>query len=387
MDELTIRNGKVVQAGADVDETDALREACERSLYVFCKAVMGNSAFTTHLHLPLCRWLGTVPPRKKLLLTPRGTFKTTMAIGLATWATIQQPYRNPLFPGKDGRNLRILFAAENEKRAISRIGRIRRIYEKNALFRALWPSHVWNTSQEADIWTVSRFALPRTEDYPEATFETAGVDSGSTGGHFDMMVKDDLIGLRSRKQPELMKAAIEWWDTSHSYCDDPNKSLDFVFGTRWSAEDLYSHIFDHETEYDYRIYSATERPLDLPPTGHPDTRLLFPERLDRLRLEEMRRKYNELYYLNYENAPHRGGNTAFDMQYCGSFVRSGDVITFDDTEVTKKILAIVEAGNPLTVQQTAPRPFYRMSGEERTAAWNEMIERWRRDKIRKIELS
>jgi len=386
-DELLVRNGKIVQAGADIDETDSLRVACERSLYVFCKAILKNTAFVTHLHLPICNWLQTIPSRRKVLLTPRGTFKTTMAMGMSVHMTIQPVHGNLYMPGKDGRNLRILFAAENEKRALSRIGKIRRIYMKNELFRLLWPDHVWSIGeQEADVWTVSRFALPRSEDFPEATFEAAGIDSGSTGGHFDVIIKDDLIGLRSRKQPELMRAAMEWWDSSHSYFDHPIKSLDYVFGTRWASEDIYSHIFESETDYDVRIYSATERPDDLPPSGDSDKRLLFPERLDRVRLEEMRRKYGELYYLNYENAPFRGGNTAFNMDLCGAFRREGELITFDETDLVKKTLAIIEKGNIIEgAKPSKPKPFYRMTAAERVEAWDEMMERWRTNRVRRIE--
>lgn len=177
MSELIVRGKKVVQAGADLDETDRLRAACEASLYVFCKAVLGMSAFTTHLHKPLCRWLQTVPQRKKMLLTPRGTFKTSMARGLGMWATIQPWQANRLIPGIDGRNLRILYAAENEKMGLKRIGWIRRQYMRNELFRTLWPEHVWAPGeQDAETWTLSRFSLPRTEDHTEATFEVAGVE-------------------------------------------------------------------------------------------------------------------------------------------------------------------------------------------------------------------
>ena len=388
MSEFVLRGRKVVQAGADRDSTDDLRTACERSLYVMCKGVLGMSRFTTHLHKPLCAWLTTVPPRRRILLMPRSTYKTTMAIGLGIWATIQPPYRNLLFPGRDGRNVRILFAAENEKRAISRLGRIRRVYMRNQLFRALWPDHVWPPGEvEAEVWTTSRFALPRSEDYPEATFEAAGVDSGSTGGHFDITVKDDLIGKRSRQQPELMRATNEWWDSSHSYFDEEEVSLDYVFGTRWSAEDLYAHIFEIETEYDIRIYSAIDRPLDLPPSGDPDKKLLFPEGLSRIRLEEMRRKYGELYYLNYENAPFKGGNTAFNMGLCGFFERDGLTLNYNEIELTARTLEIIEGGNVIERRHEKPKPFFRMTPEERTEAWLKMQENWHRDRLRRIELA
>jgi len=387
--ELVIAKGKVRQAGAARDLTDELREACESSLYVFCKAVCGLTKFVPHLHKPLCKWLTTIPPRRRVLLMPRGTFKTSMMRGFGMWITIQQPYSNPLFPGRDGRDLRILYCAENEHRAISRITWIKRQYENNRLFRTLWPDRVWqNGEKEADIWTLSRFALPRREDYPEPTFEAAGVDSGSTGGHYDITVKDDLIGERCLKQPELINASINWWKTSHSLFDDENVDLDYVIGTRWRTEDIYSWIFENELDYDIRIYSAILRPLDLPPSGDADKLLLFPERLSRSVLNELKRKYKQLYYLNYENEPFLGGGAAFSTELCGTCTFDGTAIEFDSDIVEQKILELVEHsdGSP-SLWRPAPKPFHRMTPDERVDAFNEMIERWHQNKIAEIESS
>ena len=384
------KNGVVRQAGALRDATSELRAACERSLYVFCKSICGFSKFVSHLHLPLCRWLQQSTPHKRILLMPRSTFKTSMVRGLGMWITIQQPYGNPYFPGRDGRDLRILYAAENEKRAVSRITWIRRQYENNALFRALWPGHVWQSGdKDASIWTLSRFALPRREDYPEATFEAAGVDSGSTGGHYDITVKDDLIGERCLKQPELIGSAINWWQTSHSLFDDEAVDYDFVLGTRWKTEDIYSWIFENEHDYDARIYSAINRPLDLPPSGHPDKLLLFPERLSREMLGELKRKYGQLYYLNYENEPFSGGNAAFTMALCGSCTIDADNnIDFDAAAVEQRMLEIIEHEQPWHKPiDRAIKPFYKLTPDERVERFTEMTKQWHRDKIRTIESS
>lgn len=384
--ELVVVGTQVRQAGADRNLLDDLRTASEQSLYVFAKAVMGMNKFVIHLHKPLCDWLSRVPPRKKLLLMPRDTFKTTMARCLGMHITIQQPATNPYFPGRDGRNIRLLYAAENERRALSRIGWIRRQYESNALFRVLWPDHVWKSLADTSTWTLSHFTLPRTEDYPESTFEAAGVDTGSTGGHYDVLIKDDLIGLRSRKQPKLMDAAIEWWKTSHSLSNDPQQSLDFVFGTRWASEDLYTWIGDNELSYDTRLYSAVSRPRDLPPTGDDDKDLLFPERLSRALLEDLKRKYGPFYYLNYENRPFGEGTTAFTMELCGLFHLEGETVVFDTPEPTARVLSIIEEGNKAAKAPEKRKPFYRTTPEERVELWQQMIQNWRKERFHRLEI-
>jgi hypothetical protein len=388
MDELVIHRGRIRQAGSEphTDISSDLRTACEGSLYIFAKTILGMSKFVAHLHKPLCDWMQGVPPRRKLLLTPRDTFKTSMARALGIHVTIQAAASNPYFPGRDGMNLRLLYAAENERRALSRIGWIRRQYSNNRLLRSLWEDRLYaNPEAESPVWTTSHFNPgPRTEDYPEATFESAGVDSGSTGGHYDILIKDDLIGLRSRKQPQLMLAAIEWWKTSHSLMNDPIESLDFVFGTRWASEDLYSYVFESEgDDYSSRVLSCYKA------DGTP----LFPERLSAEVLAGYKRKYGEMYYLNYENRAVGEGTTAFNMDFCGTFVQQGppgdpnSELHFDAVGPTARILAIIEQG--AAVEQVRPKqtPFYRLTPEERNQKWLEMQANWQRDKIGRIELN
>lgn len=374
--EILKRKNKIVQAGADEDLSEKLRDAAEKSLYVLAKAVMGMTAFTNHLHLPVCNWLQTCPPRKKLLLMPRSSFKTSIARCLAVHIVIQRPDRNIYFPGRTGRNLRLLFAAENEKRAVSRIGWIRRQFEQNEILRALWPECVWKAPTDAPIWTATRFSLPRDEDYPEATFESAGVDSGSTGSHYDAIFKDDLIGLRSRQEPQFMARAIEWFKTSHSLTDDVLFSLDFVFGTRWAAEDLYSWIFENEPEYEYRIYSA----------HNPDGTLLFPERLSEEVLAGLRKKQGDLYWLNYENKAIGTGVTAFDLSHLRECTVSGNFIEYDPT--ANRIYEIIEGDKAAASKEPErPKRFWELTPEERVQRWLEMQKNWYQRKLTNIEVS
>ena len=388
MDELIIHRGRVRQAGADdyQDITDELRTAAQGSLYVFSKAILGMDKFVAHLHKNLCDWMQTIPPRRKLLLTPRDTFKTSMARALGIHVTIQDAASNPYFPGRDGMNLRLLYAAENERRALSRIGWIRRQYSNNRMLRALWEHRLYgNPEAESPVWTSSHFNPgPRTEDYPEATFESAGVDSGSTGGHYDILIKDDLIGLRSRKQPQLMLAAIEWWKTSHSLMNDPIESLDFVFGTRWASEDLYSWIFENEADdFSSRVLSCF----------NPDGTLLFPERLSAEVLAGYKRKYGEMYYLNYENRAVGAGTTAFNMDFCGTFALDGPAgaadtkLHFDAVGPTARILSIIESGAHVEAAHPKPVAFYRLTPEERNQKWEEMQRNWQRDRISRVEMN
>lgn len=383
-----LRGKRLVQAGADDDLQTRLHDAAERSLYVLCKGIFGMSKFVPHLHLPVCNWLQTVPSKNKVYLAPRSTFKTSIARCMAIHMIIQKPGSNPYFPGKDGRNLRILFAAENDKRALSRIGWIRRQFENHEIFRALFPEVVWGELKDAPTWQAGRFSVPRTEDFPEATIESAGVDSGSTGGHYDASVKDDLVGLRARQKPELMKTAIEWFKDSHSLTDDILESLDFVLGTRWAADDLYSYMLEFEPLYDWKVLSAHVNGESAAWLHKKEGSLLFPERLTEETLEELRKKQGPIYWLNYENKSIGEGTTTFNIAYLNlcSVDRSTKIITYDDIpQLTKRTLEVIEGKEIYSATPPRPKRFYEMTGEERSQKFNEMISRWHSDKISSIE--
>lgn len=328
--------------------------------------------FTAVLHLPLCDWLQGRKYQKRAMLIPRACFKTSIARCLGMHITIQNAVENCYFPGRAGNNLRILYAAETEKRAMSRIGWIRRQFETNEIIRALWPHLVHKNIRSAPTWTVSHFSLPRTEDYPESTFETAGVDSGSTGSHYDVLIKDDLIGLRSRKMPELIPASIEWFVTSHSLSDNIDTYLDYVFGTRWAAWDLYAWMEENEDNYEWCVRQIINDKFE------PES-ILFPERFSVDSIMELKKKQGELFYLNYMNRVYGDGNTAFDMGkalYCRVIgIESGSGVTpfveYGEDERTAKILNLIEEGNKPTPKPVIKK-FWELTPEERNERWLEM---------------
>jgi len=113
--------------------------------------------------------------------------------------------------------------------------------------------------------------------------------------------------------------------------------------------------------------------------------LLFPERLTRDRLEGFKRKYGELYYLNYENRGVGAGTTAFDMRFCGRFRLDGTDLIFTTDDNTQNILDVIASGQEVAGQKRRPKTFFEMTPEERTSAWNESMANWHRDKISQIE--
>src|SRR5216684_2504719 len=267
------------------DQLNKLRVKCERSLYWFAKIIFGFDGFSDSLHLPTCNWLQNVPPRRKCLLMPRDHYKTSIAQALVAHIIIQPQDANVYWPGVDGSNLRILYAAETDETAKKRIGLIQRHFESNELLRALWPHKVWQNPRDARDWSITKFTLPRSKDFPESTVEISGVGTAVTGRHYNIKVEDDLIGQRARDEiTTTMPATIEWYKASEALMDPPMNYLEFIFGTRWAHYDLYSWMERNDTSVSMLIRKVLEN-------GQP----LFPELMSLEYIESLRQRKGELF--------------------------------------------------------------------------------------------
>lgn len=340
-------------------EADEIRERAERSLYFFVKGVMGWADLVKPLHTDVCSFLEQPEPLSKVLLLPRNCFKTTIATCLVLHMLIQPKHRNLYFPGRAGTDTRILYVAENATLAERRTMWIKRQLESHALLRGLWPHVVWpdlNMIPNAAKWTNIEFTVPRPNDYPECTVVGIGVGGASTGGHFDVRMKDDLISIAAAQSPDAMLNAIEWNNESQSLINDPLTSREYYFGTRWANYDLYEDV---KKRYPHTAFF--ERSIIWQGTS------LFPSRFPPEVIEDLRIKQGDLFYLNYMNTASGTGQTAFDLGTLRLYHKFGDEISFEDVpELDLAILANADKLKAVTPNVDA-KPDYESLGTSHTA--------------------
>jgi hypothetical protein len=99
------KTGQVRQAGSDAPGGFIIeaREQMQESLFYFAYGALGLTRLTQGLHLPVCEWLTTVPPYRKLLLLPRDHLKTSMMRALALHILLQEKGTNLYFNKNQGR--------------------------------------------------------------------------------------------------------------------------------------------------------------------------------------------------------------------------------------------------------------------------------------------
>lgn len=328
---VNVKRRQVRQAGADQTDTAyiaRLRQGFEGNLYAFAYTIMGFTRFKPGLHDEVCAFLQTVPPRRKMILMPRDTFKTSCGRALALHILLQPPERNCYFPNGisgikkfAGCDARILFASETGPKADEQIGVIRQHCESNHMLRALWPNVIWdNPGGEAPKWTGSSLTMKRTQVYPEPSILSIGVGGRNTGRHFTVFILDDITALEAMKSKAVLSDALRWYGLTLPLHDDMENGLEFVLGTRWVMGDLADLIWEgpRYSSADLDGFAIYKR------SAEEDGHAIFPEHLSMERLRKLKLPppvgVGDLYPLLYMNDPLDPSRVVFNMSKLRSFV-------------------------------------------------------------------
>jgi Terminase-like family. len=295
---------------------------------------------TSHCHKPLCTFYDQNPSPYKLVLHPRGTFKTSV---VTISRNTQRAVRDP--------NSRTCIINETAENAQGFIGTIRQNFENNKVLRALY-SDVIPKDFKKTIWNNQSMRLVRTWQGPEETIEAMGIFSTLTSHHYTHIAYDDIISEDAVKSPQVMTDTINRAIKFRSLMVNPTTSTLDVTGTRWALHDVYSHLTktlkDKLARY---IRGARHNGV-----------LLFPELLDDATLASLREEYGEyMYSCLYMNNPRDVANQDFNIQdlkfwrYSGDeskvvlYDRNGEIEEiwdFDKLDITVTVdLAIAEAVN------------------------------------------
>lgn len=288
------RNGRLRQAGT-IDPNDRFiqrcKELCERNLFIFGYLVLGRDYLTRDLHLPVCNWLQRTPPYRKMLLLPRRHAKTSIVSHALPLHILVQPEGGHYLPNKPGYDCRIMLAGETESRATDNLSVLRNVLEKNELFRCFWPHLVWdNPRRDATQWNQKALVLPRQENYPDPSIRAIGVGGAIVGARHDVHIKDDLVGEEAANSELVMENTIRWHINSRALFDDPDRSVEFIIGTRWAVHDLYSYIMTEDPTVDYVVRSIIE-----------DGQAIYPEVFSLESIQRLEDEFGIMFPLLYMN--------------------------------------------------------------------------------------
>lgn len=206
-----------------------VRDACRKSLYFLCHEMLGFKDWDL-VHDDLEVFLAK-PSMKKALLLPRDHLKTSI---VTIGKTIQFILNNP--------NVRVLIANQIwdfSRRILSEIKA--NLENKSDL------SKVFGEFR-SDSWTADYFIIKgRTKALKEPTVMTTGVEAETTGGHYDVIFLDDLMGHQNCQTPEQREKAKRFRRSMISLLEPGGQIIEI--GTRWHQDDTFSEIFEKEMDY------------------------------------------------------------------------------------------------------------------------------------------
>lgn len=237
-------------------------------LYYLAKNILGYTLVDEQPHEEVCRFIQTWGRRKKMLLLPRGSLKTSIA---TISYSVQQILQNP--------DIRILIASETLNQAQKFLSEIKGHFESEKFryyYGDLRKDVGW---KEGEITVNSRKANKK-----EPTISTAGIDVTRTGMHYSLIIVDDPHSQKNITNSEQIEQVKNWYRLLLSMLEPDGHIL--LIGTRWDFHDLYSTIEKELSgEYDIMIRSAIE-----------NGQLFYPKRLTAEFLKEQRKEQGEYIF-------------------------------------------------------------------------------------------
>lgn len=209
-------------------DIEFVKQRCQGNLQFLCEHFLGYKDWDV-VHDDLEIFLKK-PASKKALLMPRGHLKSSIAT--IAW-TIQHILKNP--------NVRILLANQiwdmsrkflQEIKSHLEMGQLKNLYGDFVSAR-------WNSDEI--------IVRQRIKPLKEPTILTTGVEAEQTGGHFDVIILDDLTGLQNSQTPEQREKTKRFRRSMINLLEPGGKLLEV--GTRWHLDDTFSVIFEKESRY------------------------------------------------------------------------------------------------------------------------------------------
>lgn len=312
------------------EQEDALKEEARMKskddLHYLAKHLLGYNKITDHIHRRMAKDIDTPRYRFKLLLWPRGHYKSTLA---TESFSVQKLLRDP-----DERILITNVKLDNSRKFMRTIASH---FKSNPKFRWAWRD--WWLSSYADPYyqaqmkdkldwvtrdTQDELILLRPGSGREASITTGAVDASMVSQHYSTIIADDLINREYVRTQEMVDKSVTYFRDLLDLLD-PDGDL-VVIGTRWSHVDLYSWIiseFGHKASMrvpegvvDQNIVEASETVaeekkdwmISIMPTNPENP--IFPEEFTHEVLEELRRakgpyEFGAQYLLNPTPAEHQ----------------------------------------------------------------------------------
>lgn len=179
-------------------------------------------------------WLKFITENRfTVLLAPRGHGKSTVhSIGYIIWKLCHNP------------NLRVMILSKSSPLAQRVLTEIKWHFERNEKLIGLYG----DLTDKGSRWSNEEIMLVRDKNVPykESTITARGIDSDVIGGHYDLIICDDIVDEKNSRTSQQRDKLRMTFDKVIRPMLEPWSEMHFV-GTRWHEFDLYGDIIDSGT--------------------------------------------------------------------------------------------------------------------------------------------
>lgn len=173
-------------------------------------------------------------PRHLARLMPREHAKTEAGtVVIPTWIALRDP------------NIRVLVMSINADKAADKLSEISDYMEDLA---PQFGREIVKNNQK-------QLTLDRTASHEEPTIQAAGFKTGVTGGHYDVIVFDDIVTYETQRTAHRRQKAWQKFQDFLNLDSKQGNSVFLVLGTRKHREDLYSELIN-SIGWDTRVEQA-----------------------------------------------------------------------------------------------------------------------------------
>ena len=224
------------------------------------------------------------------LLAPRGHGKTFIVGAYIIWRIIKNP------------RIRVLVVTINQDRA----SEMMHFIQHQLLYNEKVVNLFGNLKRGTD-WSLDKIRVSREGEKPspnpDPTLKVLGIDSRMIGGHYDLIILDDIVDQQNTRTEYRRQGIISWYNNTLSPMLEPDGKIIDV-GTSWNRGDIHRYLIN-KAGYKYKIYKAIIKE----DKENNEYQVLWKERWS---YKDLMRKKKEI------------GNTNFAMQYQNEFLSSED---------------------------------------------------------------
>jgi predicted phage terminase large subunit-like protein len=175
------------------------------------------------------KWYDYCFRKRHLMLSPRDHGKTTVFChAFPVWAICNIP------------NVRILLVSKTSRQSNKLLKTIRDELRNNELIKKDY-GNLMLSDNKGPIWCVRTEGASNLKD---PTVECVGAEGSITGGHFDIIICDDIIDDENTKTETRMEDLANWFYGTIGQLCEPHTQW-FVSGTRKHYADIYQELIDN----------------------------------------------------------------------------------------------------------------------------------------------